>query len=98
VHIMTKPFFLMKNYSHTKTKTQALMRLALDFGDRRVLAGVSFPSDIFAAGKVINSLLANQTAWPRASEAHLKFPTSNSERDTLCGDTYPLLCSSVGFS
>ena len=68
----------------------ALMRLAHDIGDRRVLAGVHYPSDNYASAVVFNEL-TRAGAWP--SSNGLRFGRTSKERAMLCnGETFPEMC------
>ena len=69
---------------------RALMRYAYDIGDRRVVAGVHYPTDNYASSMIFNRIVAR--AWPRAHAAGMRFAESAAERRVLCGRAFPELC------
>jgi len=69
----------------------ALFSLAHDVGDRRVLAGVHYPSDNYASAMIFNEIVS--LAWPVAFSKGLRFGRSAEERALLCnGNSFPTMC------
>jgi len=66
-----------------------LLRISNHLGDRRVIAGVHYPSDSYASAIVFSKIV--ERAWPAAKELGVRFGRNASERVEICG-TDELLC------
>jgi hypothetical protein len=78
--------------SHNKALT-LLYRTAYDVGDRRMIAGVHYPSDNYASATLVNRVLG-PVLFPRAQAAGMVFATDDNTRAALCGGVgYPALCT-----
>ena len=70
-----------------------LYRAAYDVGDRRMIAGVHYPTDNYASAMLVNRVLG-PVLFPRAQAAGMVFATDNNTRAALCGGVgYPALCT-----
>ena len=54
----------------------AIYRVAYDIGDRRMIAGVHYPSDNYASALLVNHVLG-PALFPRAQRAGMIFATSD---------------------
>ena len=78
--------------SHNKALT-LLYQTAYDVGDRRMIAGVHYPSDNYASATLVNRVLG-PVLFPRAQAAGMVFATDDNTRAALCGGVgYPALCT-----
>ena len=77
--------------SYDANAKRALLRYGYDIGDRRVIAGVHYPTDNYASAMIFNRMVAR--TWPVAHAAGIYFAESAAERLALCGgNALPALC------
>lgn len=77
--------------SNNATLQRWMLRFIYDIGERRVIAGVHFPSDDWAGNYVANEIM--KLVWPNTSGAFLHFPENETEYEIMCGVTYPSTCN-----
>lgn len=78
------------SFNNNATMFRWFLRFVYDIGERRVIAGVHWPSDGFAGNHIANEIM--KLRWPSTSGAYLHFPENQTEYEIMCGVTYPSTC------
>ena len=90
--LLESPPFEPGSEDHNAALT-LLYRTAYDVGDRRMIAGVHYPTDNYASATLVNRVLG-PVLFPRAQAAGMVFATDDNTRALLCGGVgYPALCT-----